>query len=81
MRANVDPDDILQSYNAYADAISVLTDRKYFGGSIELLSYVSSHSPRPTLCKDFVLDACQVRQARHTGAQAVLLIAKILDDS
>lgn len=80
LRASIDPDNILRSYNSHADAVSVLTDRKYFGGSIELLSYVSSHSFRPTLCKDFVLDACQVRQARSAGAQAVLLIAKILDD-
>src|SRR5262249_1830802 len=80
LRANVDVDQILASYNVYAAAISVLTDKQYFGGSIELLSHVSANSPRPTLCKDFILDRLQVQEARRAGAQAVLLIVKILED-
>jgi len=80
LRTNVDVDEILAAYNAYAAAISVLTDQQYFGGSIELLTHVSANSPRPTLCKDFILDRCQVYEARRAGAQAVLLIVKILDD-
>ncbi len=80
LRAGIDVDQILSSYNSYASAISVLTDKQYFGGSIELLSYVSANSPRPTLCKDFILDRSQVYEARRAGAQAVLLIVKILED-
>lgn len=71
---------ILASYNQYASAISVLTDRKFFQGSLELLSEVAQHSPHPVLCKDFVLDPYQVYEARLAGAEAVLLIAKILSD-
>ncbi len=72
-------DDIVTVYNKYASAISVLTDEKYFGGSFELLAEVSKKSHLPTLCKDFILDPYQCYLARQNGAQAVLLIVKILD--
>jgi indole-3-glycerol phosphate synthase len=71
---------ILAVYNKHASAISVLTDTKYFGGSLDLLKEVAKNSPHPVLCKDFVLDPYQCFAARHAGAQAVLLIVKILDD-
>lgn len=80
LRGAVDLDDIVQSYNRFARAISVLTDAKYFGGSLELLHDVSAKSPLPTLCKDFVIDAYQCFEARLYGAKAVLLIVKILQD-
>lgn len=70
----------LDAYDRYAAAISVLTDEKYFGGSLQLLAETSRRASRPTLCKDFILDPLQVVEARAAGAQAVLLIVKILDD-
>ncbi len=63
-----------------ADAISVLTDRKYFGGSFEFLTDISRAVPVPTLCKDFILDPVQIDLAKLSGASAVLLIAEILND-
>jgi indole-3-glycerol phosphate synthase len=79
---NAAPDltQILSAYNKFASAISVLTDEKYFGGSLELLKEVSARSPLPTLCKDFVVEPFQCLEAREAGAQAVLLIVKILND-
>jgi len=73
--------DILPHYAAQAAAISVLTDEKYFGGSLDLLRQVAQECPLPTLCKDFVIDPYQCLEARDAGAQAVLVIVKILDDA
>lgn len=77
---NVDVANITRVYSRYAAAISVLTDEKYFGGSLEALRKVSASTQLPTLCKDFILDKSQVLEAREAGAEAVLLIVKILDD-
>ncbi len=68
-------------YTTYAAAISVLTEPTYFGGSFALLAEVARRSPRPTLCKDFIVHPAQIHAARRAGAEAVLLIVKILDDS
>jgi indole-3-glycerol phosphate synthase / phosphoribosylanthranilate isomerase len=73
-------DKVLENYNRFGSAISVLTDEKYFGGSFDLLKEVARRSTHPILCKDFVIDPYQVFQARLAGAHAVLLIVKILDD-
>ncbi len=67
-------------------AISVLTDEKFFGGSLDDLHAVSSvaHAdvtPRPVLRKDFVLDPYQIVEACSAGADAVLLIVAALDDA
>ena len=80
LRADVNVDEIISIYSRFAKAISVLTDQKYFGGSIELLAQVSAQSSLPTLCKDFIVDPYQCFEARLAGAQAVLLIVKILSD-
>ncbi len=72
-------DEIVRVYNQYACAISVLTDEKFFGGGIELLAEVIQQSTLPVLCKDFIIDPYQCYLARSCGAQAVLLIVKILD--
>jgi indole-3-glycerol phosphate synthase len=71
---------VLAAYDAHAVALSVLTEPDYFGGSFDLLAAVAHRSSRPTLCKDFVLDVRQIHAARAAGAEAVLLIVKILDD-
>lgn len=77
--AKTDVYDIVDCYGRHASAISVLTDEKYFGGSLSLLEKVHSRSPLPVLCKDFIIDEVQILEARAAGADAVLLIAKILD--
>jgi indole-3-glycerol phosphate synthase len=79
LRREISLDSILCAYDKYAAAISVLTDEKYFGGSLDLLEQVSLKSSRPALCKDFVIDPHQCFEARINGAEAVLLIVKILD--
>ena len=63
-----------------AAAISVLTDGEHFGGSREDLEQVRSAVETPVLRKDFVLEAVQVHEARAMGADAVLLIVRILSD-
>lgn len=75
-------DENLAVYKKYAQAVSVLTDEKFFGGSIELLKNVISLCPElPALLKDFVINPYQIYEAREAGAEAVLLIAKILSAS
>lgn len=81
LREQVNVDEIINCYSRHAKAISVLTDAKYFGGSLQLLSSVHSKSSLPTLCKDFVLTPYQCFEAREAGASAVLLIVKILSDA
>lgn len=80
LRADIDIERLVAVYDRYAAAISVLTDSKYFGGSLALLSSVAGKSTLPVLLKDFVVDPYQVLEARAAGAEAVLLIVKILDD-
>jgi len=63
-----------------ASAISVLTDRDYFGGGFEILASVRNRTEIPVLCKDFIIDELQIYVARYYGADAVLLIARVLDD-
>lgn len=62
-----------------ADAISVLTDRKYFGGELSHLSDVSGAVSIPVLRKEFIVDEYQVYESRRFGADAILLIAAVLE--
>ncbi len=77
-----DVDDVgrlaLSYQTAGAAGISVLTDRTYFGGSLEDLCQVRRSVDVPVLRKDFILDAVQLCGARLSGADAVLLIAAAL---
>lgn len=61
-----------------ADAISVLTDSRFFGGSADHLSCVRQMTSLPVLRKDFLLDPIQVYQSRLMGSDAVLLICAVL---
>jgi len=72
-------------YNAGTDAISVLTDTKYFGGSMEDLWNVNdllANRPDtpPTLRKDFFVDRLQVLEAAEAGASCILIIVRALSD-
>lgn len=62
-----------------AAAISVLTDEPFFQGSLEYLQQVAAISPIPVLRKDFIHDFYQIEEARAHGADAILLIATMLD--
>ncbi|MCP4481796.1 MAG: indole-3-glycerol phosphate synthase TrpC [bacterium] len=63
-----------------AAAISVLTENKFFKGNIHYLKQVSQLVSIPVLRKDFIIDPYQIFEARFFGADAILLIAAILDD-
>ena len=81
IRADFDPVAIAQAYaSGGAACISVLTDRKFFQGSLDDLVAVRSAVPVPLLRKDFLLDKYQVLEARIAGADCILLIAECLDD-
>jgi indole-3-glycerol phosphate synthase len=82
IRADFDPVAIARIYQAHGAAcISVLTDTPYFQGHLSYLARVRASVAVPLLRKDFLIDEYQVVEARLAGADAVLLIAEILDDS
>jgi indole-3-glycerol phosphate synthase len=61
-----------------ADAISVLTDEKYFQGRLEYINQIKQAVDLPILRKDFIIDQWQVYESRAAGADAILLIAEVL---
>jgi len=77
----VDPVWQARAYEAAgAAAISVLTEPRYFGGSLEDLARVRAAVDVPVLRKDFLLQPAQVLEARAAGADAILVIACATDD-
>ncbi len=82
IRPDVDPVDVALTYAASgADAISILTEGRHFGGSLDHLTGISSvlgTDGPPVLQKDFIVDPYQVYEARAHGADCVLLIAALL---
>lgn len=74
--------ELASMYEANGSAgISVLTDEKYFGGSVEDLLAVRKETMLPVLRKDFIIDEYQIFEAKAYGADVILLIAAILDDA
>lgn len=79
IREDFDPVSIARQYaQAGASAISVLTDEKYFQGSLDYLVAIRQAVDTPLLRKDFIIDPWQVYQSRAAGADAILLIAAAL---
>ncbi|MEI8171543.1 MAG: indole-3-glycerol phosphate synthase TrpC [Rhodoferax sp.] len=74
--------DIAQSYAEHGAAcLSVLTDVQFFKGCVDYLKQARASCQLPVLRKDFIVDAYQVYESRVMGADAILLIAAILDDA
>lgn len=79
-RSNVGVAEAVRAFAPVADAISVLTDGPFFGGSLHDLRMVRDRFDGPILAKDFVLEPRQVAEARLHGADAVLIILAALGD-
>jgi indole-3-glycerol phosphate synthase len=80
LREDFDPVTIAQEYQKYgASALSVLTDRAFFQGSLEYLRAIRESVPLPALDKEFMVDELQFYEARAYKADAVLLIVAVLD--
>ncbi len=81
IREDFKPEEIASCYEkSGASCISVLTDKRFFQGSYEILQDVRRSTNLPLLCKDFIISAYQIYKARLCGADAILLIAAILRD-
>ncbi|NLH44433.1 MAG: indole-3-glycerol phosphate synthase TrpC [Planctomycetes bacterium] len=79
IRPDFDPVAIARTYEKCgADAISVLTDEKYFQGRLEYVAQVKEAVSLPVLRKDFIVDLWQVYESRAAGADAILLIGEAL---
>jgi indole-3-glycerol phosphate synthase len=82
IRPDFDPVRIARDYEAAgASCLSVLTDEKFFQGSLEYLRQIRAAVKLPLLRKDFIIDERQILEAIEWGADAVLLIAAILSDA
>jgi len=80
IRKGADPVAVAGAYAPFADAVSVLTDGPFFGGSLDDLTRVRESVTVPVLRKDFVVEPYQVVEARAAGADAVLLMLSVLGD-
>src|SRR5215213_11214621 len=81
IREGANPIEIARAYQAGgAVAMSVLTEEDYFAGSLDDLRQVKATVDLPVLRKDFIVDEYQVYEAAAAGADAILLIAAMLND-
>jgi indole-3-glycerol phosphate synthase len=79
IREDFDPVKIALTYEKCgADAVSVLTDEKYFQGRLEYINQIHREVDLPVMRKDFIIDPWQVYESRAAGADAILLIADAL---
>ena len=60
-------------------ALSILTNSRHFGGSMQRLQEIRARVSKPVLRKDFIVSEYQIREARAFGADAILLMASVLD--
>jgi len=80
IQPDFDPVRIAQNYlTGGAHCLSVLTDVDFFQGALEYIPLVRAAVPLPVLRKDFIIDPLQIEEAHAVGADAILLIAAILD--
>lgn len=80
IRPGADPTSLARGYAGVADALSVLCDGPYFGGSLDDLAAARGQFDGPILAKDFFIDIRQVAEARIAGADAILVMLSLLDD-
>lgn len=82
IRPDFDPVQIARTYEAAgASCLSVLTDERFFQGSLSYLRQIREAVPLPLLRKDFIIDPRQIVEAAEWGADAILLIVAILTDA
>lgn len=80
IRKDFDPIQIAGEYrDSGAAALSVITEVHHFRGGLEILARLRWNTKLPLLRKDFIIDSYQILEARHAGADAVLLIAALLN--
>lgn len=80
LRENFQPEEIARDYQENgASALSILTDEHFFGGHLDYLRKIRCQVAIPLLRKDFIWDPYQVYAAREAGADAILLIAAMLE--
>jgi indole-3-glycerol phosphate synthase len=80
MDIKVDLEERIRQYNLSVDAISCLTEEDHFYGNVDYLKTIRGLTDLPIIRKDFIIDEYQVYEAKVIGADAILLIAAILDD-
>lgn len=81
IRQDINPMSLAKAYEeSGAAAISVLTDEKFFQGKLEYIKAAKESTTIPILRKDFIIDESQIFESRLAGADALLLIARILSD-
>lgn len=81
IRPDADLEDLVRVYAPFADAISVLTDKTFFKGSLQDLESLGKLTSLPLLAKDFFIDEIQIKRAYSAGADAILLMLSVLDDA
>src|SRR2546421_1831275 len=75
-----DPVAVAKNYaRAGVEAISILTDERFFQGHLSYLEMIRTAVPQPILRKDFILDPLQIMEAAMAGADAILLLVAPLD--
>lgn len=79
IKENFDPESIAKVYEKVnIEAISVLTEKRFFKGRDEYIKIVKDTTAKPILRKDFIIDEYQIFETKYIGADAMLLIVSIL---